>query len=103
MTPQAAGARLAIVIALALSVSALADDTELFVTRTDPQATADQPNVLFLIDTSGSMDTQVLTQAPWDPARTYAGCYRSDAVYFSSVAELPACDSIAAVAKSANR
>ncbi len=103
MTARSAGSRLAVVMALALGAVALADDTELFVTRTDPQAATDQPNVLFLIDTSGSMDTQVLTQAPWDPALSYAGCYRSDALYYSSVAELPACDSIAVVAKSANR
>jgi len=60
---------------------ALADDTELFVT--DPALLADTtPNILFIIDTSGSMDTFVLAQPTYDPNVVYAGACGADRVYW---------------------
>ena len=63
---------------LVLAGASRADDAELFLS--DPDASAARANVLFIIDTSGSMDTQVATQAPFDSSETFSGCYRSDAL-----------------------
>ena len=55
---------------LGATVTALADDTEIFF----GQATSTSaPNIMFIFDTSGSMDTQVTTTAPYNPGTTYAG------------------------------
>lgn len=66
---------------------ALADDTELFVATSSGAGI--RPNVLFIIDNSGSMTTQVDTQEPYDPLKTYPGSAfvpkcATDKVYFQS-------------------
>lgn len=85
------------------SLAARADDTEVFVAAADDLPDAGRANILFIIDTSGSMDTETATQVPWNPATTFTGCYRSDALYFTTGTEPPPCDSDAWVQKSANR
>ena len=67
--------------ALVTITPALADDTELFVGDVTqfPQVT---PNILFVIDTSGSMGTAVETQAAFDPAVTYSGSCDPARVYW---------------------
>lgn len=70
--------------------SALADDTDIFVSR---EAAAAAPNVLFVFDTSGSMDTRVETQSNYDPAVVYEGACRSDRLYWRwESGSPPACD-----------
>lgn len=82
---------------------AVADDAELFLAIKDPLLTGAQPNILFIIDTSGSMDTDVLTQEDWNPATTFDGCFRNDAIYWSTTNEYPACDSAQWFPKSRNK
>jgi len=60
---------------------AVADDTELFVIDSSQLGDA-RPNVLFILDTSGSMDTEVTTQASYDPATPYAGACANDRIYW---------------------
>jgi type IV pilus assembly protein PilY1 len=60
---------------------AAADDTEIF-TGTPSSVSAARPNILFIFDTSGSMDSNVVTQVPYSPATTYSGSCRSDRVYY---------------------
>ena len=67
----------------ALSWAAAADETEIFV-GTGNAVTAQRPNILFVIDTSGSMSTAVLTQEPFDPAITYTGPCNAGRVYYAS-------------------
>ena len=60
--------------------AAWADDTELFVAGLDPAANSNvRPNVLFIIDTSGSMGTNVKTQVAYDESIDFSGggsaCY----------------------------
>ncbi|MEQ1801315.1 MAG: PilC/PilY family type IV pilus protein [Gammaproteobacteria bacterium] len=100
---QVAGLALAPVLAIALLLSPAvrADDSELFLS--DPDASTTRANVLFLIDTSGSMDTLVATQAPFDRAQTFSGCYNSNALYFSTNGATPACDNPNVLPKAANR
>ncbi len=84
-----------------LMSSARADDAELFLS--DPDASTVRANVLFIIDTSGSMDTLVATQATFDSGQTFSGCYDSNALYFSTSGAQPACDNPNVLPKAVNR
>ena len=67
------------VLAAGWSVSAWADDTEVYVTATTPSSATAQPNVLFVFDTSGSMDDDITTLEDYDSGTTYG---TSDANYY---------------------
>ncbi len=70
---------------------ALADDTELFVgTSLNSQQ---QPNILFIFDNSGSMDTLVDTQDTYDGTMTYpsAGCDPTHVYWRVGTGDPPAC------------
>src|SRR5262245_60584128 len=76
---------------LAAGMSAQADDTELFVATSSGAGI--RPNVLFIIDNSGSMNTDVVTQGPYDPTYTYTGgdC-ETDRVYWrTGTGAAPSC------------
>ena len=88
---------------LVLAVTARADDTEIFVADASASPSGGGANILFIIDTSASMDAETSTQAPWNPALDFSGCYRRDAIYFSTGTQAPPCSSTAYVLKSANR
>ena len=64
-----------------------ADNTEIFVGRSDNYT---DPNVLFVIDTSGSMDT-VVNFLSYDPATTYAGACNAGRLYWSTDGSEPDC------------
>ena len=73
---------LSTVYGMSITVPAVADDIEIYTTAGSiTQQT--QPNVLFVLDTSGSMGSTVMTRDPYDPATTYVapGCYDSTRVY----------------------
>ena len=79
------------IFALLAAAPALADDTELLLINPDP--TSDPtPNVMFILDTSGSMDDDLSTTAPYDSATTYAGACDTNAVYWTDVDVTPVCD-----------
>src|SRR5437773_3064866 len=61
--------------------SALADDSEIF---TGSSSAGALPNILFILDTSGSMASPVTTQAAYNPATTYAGACSATLVYFQA-------------------
>ncbi|CAN5285946.1 PilC/PilY family type IV pilus protein [soil metagenome] len=65
---------------------AIGDDTEIFVSNADSSV---RPNILFILDTSGSMDSFVDTQPPYDPATQYNGSCDSGRVYWSQGFNLP--------------
>ncbi len=69
-----------------------ADDTEIFTGATGGGI---NPNILFIIDTSGSMSTPVTTQVAYDPTQTYAGsCIAADFYYVPGAGgSPPACSS----------
>jgi type IV pilus assembly protein PilY1 len=70
------------------ATQAAADDVEIYQSQSGAK-----PNVLFIMDTSGSMDTEVkLTPAPYDPNKTYTstGC-STDRIYFSTGNTPPDC------------
>ncbi|MEE8543022.1 MAG: PilC/PilY family type IV pilus protein [Gammaproteobacteria bacterium] len=68
--------------ALASGIPAFADDTELFVSNSSQFSTTARPNVLFIIDTSLSMLTEVETQATYDPEYLYDGDCSAARVYW---------------------
>ncbi len=68
-------------VALFAGQPALADDTEIFVGQTLDR---DQANVLFIMDTSGSMGATVDWDAPYDPAVSYDGDCDADRVYWTN-------------------
>lgn len=68
----------------------LADDTELLLQN---QATAAQnkPNIMFIIDTSGSMGTEEEIKEPYDPNQTYSGDCDTDKLYWTDAGVTPDC------------
>lgn len=61
--------------------SAMADDSEIFTGGSNGGVA---PNILFIIDDSGSMSSPVTTQGPYDPTYTYAGSCSTTLVYFQA-------------------
>ncbi len=58
-----------------------ADEAEIFVGLGNA-VSSERPNILFVIDTSGSMSTDVTTQVPFDPNTDWPGTCADDVVYF---------------------
>ena len=70
-----------LVTALAGTPFAYADDTEIF--NSAPVSTG-APNILFILDTSGSMGSTVIKPDPYDPTQTYTGSCNSSLIYYSA-------------------
>lgn len=68
-----------------------ADDTEIF--ELNPDAADTRPNVLLIIDTSLSMDGDVITQEDWDPSVDFDGSCSDNYIYWqpSHSTTLPSC------------
>jgi type IV pilus assembly protein PilY1 len=77
-------------IALLAGAPAMADDTELLLITPDPRFNP-KPNVMFILDTSGSMDTVENTIAPYDSTQAYGGSCDIGAIYWTDVDVLPVC------------
>src|SRR5262245_9307743 len=71
---------LRICLGLLASIAA-ADNTEIF-TQVLPPA---DPNILFIVDTSGSMDSDVIVSAGFDPSVTYAGNCNPNHTYYQLI------------------
>jgi len=78
-------------IALLAGMPAIADDTELLLINPDPTKNP-KPNVMFILDTSGSMTTQQMTIEPYDGNTVYGGACNPDRVYWTDVDVTPVCD-----------
>ncbi len=78
-------------IATLAGMPAIADDTELLLINPDPSQNP-KPNVMFILDTSGSMTTTQNTTEPYDSTQVYAagGC-DPDKYYFTDVDVTPDC------------
>ena len=77
---------------LICAVPALADDTDLFIGKSGGGAGSVKPNILLIIDTSGSMSTEVDTQEPYDPGTDYTGTCQDGRVYWrSGTGDPPSC------------
>ncbi|MDH4125348.1 MAG: PilC/PilY family type IV pilus protein [Gammaproteobacteria bacterium] len=78
-------------IATLAGMPAIADDTELLLINPDPTKNP-KPNVMFILDTSGSMTTEQTTTDPYDSNDTYAGACDTDHIYWTDVDVIPVCD-----------
>ena len=85
----------AALLAFAASAASRADDTEIFLNQAANSGV--RPNVLFIVDTSGSMTGLVaLPKAPYDSATTYPGSCSAAQAYLTRATQAgaapPACD-----------
>jgi type IV pilus assembly protein PilY1 len=78
------------VLAMLTGLPVVADDTELLLMNPDPSQNP-KPNVLFILDSSGSMTTTQDTLKPYDSATPYAGDCDSNAIYWTDVDVTPDC------------
>ena len=80
-----------VLLALAAGTAAFADDTEIFFNQNSGGTPA---NIMFILDTSGSMNDLVSTSSTYNPSQTYqadsCGSIDSSSYYFSSQGT-PAC------------
>jgi type IV pilus assembly protein PilY1 len=79
------------------------DDTEIFISSDDTAISCEAPNVLFIIDTSASMASEVTTQIPFEPDTEFVGCYDSNVFYYATGDQTPECDSTAFFQKPSNQ
>ena len=77
-------------VALLVGTPAIADDTELLLIRPNP-GSLPKPNVMFVMDTSGSMTTTESTVDPYDSTQNYSGGCDANAMYWTDVDVLPTC------------
>ncbi len=85
------GTCVGILLALTTGAPVIADDTELLLVVPPPNNNPN-PNILFIIDTSGSMDSVESTIEPYNSTLSYAGDCDVDRVYWSSIETVPVCD-----------
>ena len=83
-----------LLIALTSGAPAYADDTEILLINPN-KANPPKPNLMFIIDSSGSMDNMVESKLPYDsalpPYPQDAGC-DPDRLYWTLVGSTPSCD-----------
>ena len=79
-------------LSMAVGSPVYADDTEIFVAT--PNSTgADKPNILFILDSSGSMRTIERTQEPYNASIDYPGNCQSNRYYWTDSGSAPECGS----------
>ncbi|MEZ5542044.1 MAG: PilC/PilY family type IV pilus protein [Pseudomonadota bacterium] len=82
---------LTFLLAQATGLPLKADDTEVYLGDL-AFSTNIRPNVLFILDTSGSMgDSLTVTTGTYDPATTYSGSCSSSRVYWNNSGNPPSC------------
>ena len=81
----------ALLAALVCGAPAVADDTELLLVAPN-QSLAPKPNILFIIDSSGSMDTEENSRRIYDSTRDYDGGCDREMLYWSETGTIPGCD-----------
>ncbi len=92
---------LGLVVGGCISVPAVAEDIEIYTTSNLVSGSV-QPNVLFILDSSGSMNTVVQSRSPYDYNTTYAGCYDNTVLYYTPNGSTPGCGSARYFFKTAN-
>ena len=101
------GILLGVTLTLACASPALADDTEIYVNSSTPSPDI-RPNILFIVDTSGSMSTKDAEneRAPYDSGTTYdqTGTCTSSRIFFRRAGDpMPDCTSKNYIVPSANK
>ncbi len=81
-----------LLLALTSGAPALADDTELLLAAPN-RADLPTPNILFILDTSGSMGNEESTREIYDHTKEYGGDCNDNRLYWSETGTVPGCDS----------
>ena len=81
---------LGLTLALFAGSPAIAEDVELLVS-TQNAGSANTPNILFILDSSGSMTTVENTQEPFDSSEVYPGSCQSNKYYWTESNSVPSC------------
>ena len=79
-------------LALLTGAPVLADDTELLLYTPD-SGQLPKPNIVFILDTSGSMATVERTAQSYDGNQVYAGSCDTNSLYWTTVDVVPSCTS----------
>ena len=79
-----------LLLTLLAGAPAIADDTELLLI--DPGVTTSKPNILLVIDSSGSMTSMEDTKEPYNAAVPYLGTCDPTMLYWTEVSAVPSCD-----------
>lgn len=70
-----------------------ADDTEIYV-GSNHGVSGVKSNLLFILDTSGSMSSDVITPTPYNPSTVYSGCFTdNNRIYWTSSNQGLSCNS----------
>ncbi len=78
-------------LSLGISFPVGADDTEIYTGGSQIPSEVN-PNLVFIIDTSGSMSSNVTVSAgSYDPSETYSGSCSSSRIYWSTSGNAPSC------------
>ena len=90
---KSTGTVLGLMLALVSGSPVLADDTELLLVA-PPEPAQLKPNVLFILDTSGSMGDVQTTGQPYNPATDYSafGTCDANSLYYGDGSATPVCD-----------
>jgi len=83
-----AGASLTLV--LMIGSLARAEDVELLLSN-PASSNAAKPNILFILDTSGSMKSIEKSQEPFDGTQTYSGPCNRNYLYWTTSGGTPSC------------
>ena len=81
---------------------AIAEDIEIYTTA-NLGSTVIQPNVMFVVDSSLSMQATLSVPTKYDYTQVYVGCYDANMLYFTSSGNIPACESKDKILKASNR
>ena len=79
-----------LLLALTVASPVWADDVELLLS-TPAASNAAKPNILFIIDSSGSMKTIEESQEPYTPSSIYLGDCNQDMYYWTTESSIPNC------------
>ncbi|UCB55674.1 MAG: hypothetical protein JSW45_03860 [Thiotrichales bacterium] len=91
-----------VALALYAATPAIAEDIEIYTTA-NMGANSIQPNVVFVMDTSGSMGATLSVPVAYDHTRIYVGCYDPALLYYTSSGAMPTCGSKDVILKTSNR
>ena len=90
-----------VALSLYAATPAIAEDIEIYTTANMGSNTI-QPNVVFVMDTSGSMGATLSVPVAYDHTRIYVGCYDPSMLYYTGTGAMPTCGSKDVILKTAN-
>jgi type IV pilus assembly protein PilY1 len=89
---KVSGICLGLLMSVVVSAPAWSDDTELLLVTPGDNPNSFNANILLLLDSSGSMQSEEETNRPYDSSRIYAGPCDTNRMYWSRTGLLPSCD-----------